>query len=168
MLTENQEKYLLKIPEDKIVKIVPFDPLIPNIVEGIKSKIRNAGINLEVKFIGASGLGISGQGDIDLYILAPEKDFEKYIPALENAFGPKVANISSHKWQFIFENHEVEMYLADPSTPSMQEQIQVFEILKNNDGLLKQYDEIKSSADGQTFREYMGRKYEFFNRILNT
>ncbi len=59
------------------------------------------------------------------------------------------------------------MYLTDPTTPSMQEQIKTFEILKNDPKLLKEYEQIKLSADGQSFREYMRRKYEFFNKILS-
>jgi len=166
MLTENQKEYLLKIPADKTVKIFPYDPKISSIVQDIKDKIVNAGINLEVKFMGASALGISGQGDIDLYILCPEKDFQAYLPRLEEIFGPKVRGITIIKWQLEKDGHEIEIYLTDPNTPSMQEQIKVFEILKNDPLLLKEYESIKSSADGQSFREYMKRKYEFFNRIL--
>lgn len=166
MLTENQEKYLQKIPADKAVKIVPFDPNIPDIVQEIKDQIANAGINLDIRFMGASALGISGQGDIDLYILCPSKDLQIYLPKLEEIFGPKVSGISIIKWQFAKDRHEIEMYLTDPSTSSLQEQIRTFEILKNSPQLLKEYEEIKSSADEKSFREYMRRKYEFFNRIL--
>jgi GrpB-like predicted nucleotidyltransferase (UPF0157 family) len=166
MLTENQKNYLQKIPADQTVKIFPFDPKTLGIVQEIKDKIKNAGINLEVSFMGASALGISGQGDIDLYIFCPEEEFQLYLPRLEQIFGSKVQGISIIKWDFEIEGHEVEMYLTDPSTPSMQEQIKVFEILKNNSQLLKEYEELKSSADGQSFGEYMRRKYEFFNKIL--
>lgn len=167
MLTESQEKYLQKIPIDKIVKIISYDPKIPGIVQDIKNKITNAGINLEVKFMGASALGISGQGDIDLYVSCPENNFQICLPKLEEIFGPKVQGITIVKWQLEKEGHEIEIYLTDPNTPSMQEQIKVFEILKNDPLLLREYEEIKSSADGKSFREYMKRKYEFFNKILN-
>lgn len=165
-LTEDQEKYLEKIPIDKKVKIVPFDPETPRIVDEIIGQVKNAVIDLEVKFMGASALGISGQGDIDLYILSPEKYFESYLPKLEEVFGPRVSGISIIKWELMRDGHEIEMYLTDPSTPSMQEQIKVFETLKNNPSLLKEYEEIKTSTNGQSFREYMRRKYEFFNKIL--
>lgn len=168
MLTENQQKYLNRIPADKTVRIVPFDPKISGIVQEIKDKVKNAGINLEVNFIGASALGISGQGDIDLYILCPEKDFQIYLPKLEEIFGQKVQEISIIKWQFERGGHEIEMYLTDPTTPSMQEQIKVFEVLKNDPRLLKEYEKIKSSSDGLSFQEYMRRKYEFLNQILSS
>ena len=165
MLTENQEKYLLKISEDKKVKIVPYDPKAKEVVVDIKNKIAKGGIDLEVAHMGASALEISGQGDIDLYILCKEEDFNMYAPRLEKLFGLKVSGISSYKWQLHINGFEIEMYLTDPKTPSMKEQIDVFEKLKNNKELLKEYESIKSSADNLSFREYMRLKYEFFNRI---
>ncbi len=167
MLTENQEKYLLKIPTNKIVRIIPFDPNVVEIVNGIKDQISRAGINLEVKFIGAAALGISGQGDIDLYIFCPKRDFQVYLPNFELIFGKKVEGIGSIKWKFDRGGHEIEMYLTDPTTPSMQDQLKVFEILNNNSKLLEEYETIKSSANGKTFREYMKIKYEFYNKIIN-
>src|SRR3989344_8953894 len=126
MLTENQEKYLLKIPEDKKVKIVPYNPRVKEVVVDIKSKITKEGIDLEVAHMGASALGIAGQGDIDLYILCKEEDFNLYIPRLEKLFGPRVSGISIYKWQLNIDGFEVEMCLADSRTPSMKEQISVF------------------------------------------
>ncbi len=166
MFTENQEKYLLKIPEDKKVKIIPYNPKVKEVVDDIKKKILEEGINLEVAHMGASALGISGQGDIDLYILCKKEDFNIYAPRIEKIFGRRVSGISIYKWQLNIDRFEVEMYLTDPKTPSMKEQIDVFEKLKNNKELLKEYESIKSSVDGSSFREYMRRKYEFFNKIL--
>lgn len=60
----------------------------------------------------------------------------------------------------------VELYLTDPNTPQMQEQIRVYELLKNNPDLLEEYGRIKKSADGMSMREYQRQKYEFYNRIL--
>src|SRR3989344_7193532 len=154
MLTENQEKYLLKISEDKKVKIVPYDPKAKEVVVDIKNKIAKGGIDLEVAHMGASALEISGQGDIDLYILCKEEDFNMYAPRLEKLFGLKVSGISSYKWQLHINGFEIEMYLTDPKTPSMKEQIDVFEKLKNNKELLKEYELIKSSANNLSFREY--------------
>ena len=166
MLTENQEKYLLKIPEDKKVKIFPYNPKAKEIVADIKRKILEEGIDLEVAHMGASALEISGQGDIDLYVLCKEEDFDAYTPRLEKLFGLRISDISIYKWQLNIDGFEIEMYLTDPKTPSMKEQIDVFEKLKNNKELLKEYELIKLSADNLSFKEYMRRKYEFFNRIL--
>ena len=166
MLTENQQIYIEKIPADKAVRIVPYDPKISDVVSNIKNEVKTAGIDLEVNFMGASALGISGRGDIDLYIFCPEKDYQIYFPKLEEIFGPKVHGISIIKWQLEKVGHEIEIYLTDPTTPSMQEQIKVFEVLKNDSVLLKKYEKMKLAYDGQSFKEYMRIKYEFFNKIL--
>lgn len=166
MLTQNQEKYLLKIPEDKKVKIVAYNPKVKEVVNDIKRRVVEGGINLEVAHMGASALGISGQGDIDLYILCNQEDFNTYLPLLEKTFGPKVPGISINRWDLQIDGFEVEMYLTDLKTPSMKRQVDVFEKLKNNKELLREYESVKLSANNLSFREYMGRKYEFFNKIL--
>jgi len=48
----------------------------------------------------------------------------------------------------------------------MKRQIRVFEILKNNERLLKEYEELKENMNGKSFREYQKRKYEFYHKIL--
>lgn len=166
MLTKAQQEYLLTIPEDKVVKIHPFDPKIPNIAKDIIDQVHSVKPDLEVLFMGASGLGISGQGDLDLYMLSSKKDFEKYLLDLTNVLGEPAIKGTSIKWQFEKDGHEIEIYLTDPTSPSMQKQVKVFEMLKNNPDLLKEYKELKESSDGLLFREYMKRKYEFYNRLL--
>ena len=166
MLTPNQEKYLLTIPDEKIVKIYPYDPGIKNAAKSIIDKIHRAGINLDIKFMGASALGIAGQGDIDLYVLCPEGEFAAYLSKLERVFGRKEQGISLIKWEFIEQGFPVELYLTDPKTLSTREHMEVFRILKSTPKFLKEYEEVKTLADGISFREYMRRKYEFFNKIL--
>lgn len=58
--------------------------------------------------------------------------------------------------------------IADSESPSMKDQVRMFEILKNNSKLLKEYEQIKFASDGLSFREYMRRKYEFFNKVLGS
>lgn len=49
----------------------------------------------------------------------------------------------------------------------MQKQIKVYEILKNDQKLLKKYENLKSSLNGKSFKKYQTKKYEFYNRILH-
>lgn len=166
MLTPNQEKYLQKIPETGRVSIKPFDQKVSSVAKIIIGEIKKIVPDLEVLFMGAAALGIAGQNDLDLYILCPEKDFGKYMTKLEEYFGKRVQGISVIKWEFAKDDFPVELYLTDPETSSTKEQIQLFEILKQNPGLLKVYEQIKLDSNGLTFREYMRGKYEFFNRVL--
>jgi len=42
----------------------------------------------------------------------------------------------------------------------------VFNLLKTNANLLKEYEKIKEEAKDLTYKQYQTRKYEFYNRIL--
>ena len=67
---------------------------------------------------------------------------------------------------FTRDNFDVELYLTDRNSPTLKEQIKTFEILRDNPKLQKEYEQIKLASNGLSFREYMRRKYEFFNKIL--
>lgn len=167
MLTPDQEKYLLTIPKNKKVKIYPFDPKVRDIANEIIQKIKEFSHNLEVLFMGASALGIAGQGDLDIYILCSPENFDKYLLGLEKIFGkPFKKNPTFIEWGFEKYGHEVQLYLTDPNTESMQEQIQLFNRLKNNSALLEEYENLKLSMDKQSFQEYQRKKYEFYNQTL--
>lgn len=68
MLTSDEEDFLNKIPVDKKVKVYPYNPKISRIADDLIASINNIYSDLEVKHMGASALGISGQNDIDIYL----------------------------------------------------------------------------------------------------
>jgi len=166
-LSPDEENFLGKIPDDKMVVIRPFDPEIPKITEEIINKVHSAAPELPVRHMGASALGISGQGDIDIYILCPKEDYEKYLPDLENAFGPRDKK-SVIEWSFQAGGHDVEMYLTDPSSEAMRKQIKIFEALRQNKHLRNEYEKLKENMNGRSFKEYQRRKYEYYHRILKS
>lgn len=90
MLTTNQQKFLQKIPENRKVSIKSFDPKARAVATDVIAEIKQTVPGLEILFMGAATLGIAGQNDLDLYILCPEKDFDKYLPKLEMKFCKKV------------------------------------------------------------------------------
>ena len=53
-------------------------------------------------------------------------------------------------------------------TKPPERQIKVFEILKSDEKLLKEYEELKLSFDGKSYKDYQRAKYEFYNKILTT
>lgn len=169
MLTNDEESFLKTISVSQKVSIKPFDNKITEISEEIISKIKKAFSDLEVLHLGASGLGISGQNDIDIYALSNPKNFNKYLPELIKIFGkPLHKHEKSIEWKFKRFGFDVEFYLTDPKSPSMQRQIQIYNILKSNKKLLKEYENLKLSFNGKNFRDYQKAKYEFYNRILTT
>lgn len=166
MLTDKQERYLQTIPEDKVIRIKFFDSRLTNIAKEIIYQVHSIHPDLEVLFLGAAALGIPGQGDLDLYICSSRTDFDKYLPNLIKVFGEPTQKGESIKWEFERGGYEVELYLTDPSTSSMQEQIKIHDMLKNSSELLEEYKKLKESSDGKSFREYQRRKYEFYNSLL--
>lgn len=166
MLTPNQEKYLLTIPEDRMVKIKPFDPKAKETAQEIIRQINSKIPDLEIFYGGASALGIAGQNDIDLNLLSAPEEYNKYIPILIELFGqPSKTNPSLVKWGFEQNGFDVELYLTDRSSPLLQEQIKTFEILRDNPSYQKEYEQIKLASNGLPFREYMRKKYKFFNKL---
>lgn len=166
MLTPNQEKYLLTIPENKVTIIKPFNPRIQELARNIISKIKEILPKVKILFMGASALGIAGQNDIDITILS-NGNFEKNHKLLNGLFGkPTKSNHTLIKWEFIQDGFDVELYLNDKISSVLQEQIDTFNLLKNNPKLLREYERIKLESKDISFKDYMRRKYEFFNRIL--
>lgn len=167
MLTENQKRYLSKISDDQMVAVAPWDARGLEIAKKIINEIKTVAPDNEVIFIGSLPLRIAGQKDIDLSVLSPAKDFPIHQPKLEAAFGkPDKLGVTSIGWHFVREGFDVGIYLTDPKTSSVQEQIDIFNLLKNNPALLKEYEQIKLSAAHKSYKEYQIAKYEFYNRVL--
>ncbi len=167
MLTKPQENYLLTTPEGKVVHINPYSADLQKIADEIIAEVKSISENIDIRLMGATGLQISGQGDLDMYMLHPAKDFHLYLPQLIELFGePAHIHEDNVEWMFEREGIEVELYLADPSTSSMAEQIRVFELLKDNDDLRDEYEKLKSDANGKPFSDYQVAKDEFYNKIL--
>lgn len=169
MLSKDEVDYLNKIPRDKKVFIHPFNPQATITAERIIELIKNMYPTLEVKHMGASALKISGQNDLDIYAFSNPIDFDKYLPGLIKIFGnPLHAHGTFIEWSFNKNGFDVQFYLTQKDSPTMQKQIEVFEILKNDPKLLKEYENLKNSLDGKYFKEYQRNKYEFYNRILHS
>ncbi len=172
MLKPNQEKYLSTLPTNIPVVIKPYEPKLKAVAEEIIGLVHKIDPHLEVLFMGAAGLGISGQGDLDLYILCLPGKFAGYLPDLKALFGePIKVKETFIAWEFTRNEIPVQLYLTDPGdeiyNTGMKEQIDIFNILKNNPSLLREYADLKVSLNGQSLREYQRQKYEFYNRVLN-
>ena len=167
MLTKDEKDYLSKIPTDKKVYIYPFDTKLAGVVKDLIQSVNNIYPDLEVKHMGASALGISGQNDIDIYAFSGPKDFDKFLHGLTKLFGePLHKHETFVEWKFKRDKFDIEFYLTAKDSETMQKQIKVFETLKNNIDLLKEYERLKESMNGKSLREYQEKKYEFFNKIL--
>ncbi len=166
MIKESQEKYLASRPDGKVVIIKPFDPKVQEVAQNILKTLREDLPDLQIHFGGASALGIAGQNDIDINILSTPEEYDKYFPIIQALFGEPSKKGSSIKWEFIQDGFDVDMYLTDKNSPNLQEQLKVFEILSQNEDLKKEYEQIKLPYGEIDYKNYMRKKYEFFNKIL--
>ena len=168
MLTKDEQDFLNKIPADKKANIYQFDTEIVNIAKNLTQSVNNTFPSLEVRHMGASALGISGQNDIDIYAFSDPKNFDKFLPELIKLFGePLHRHETFCEWKFKKEGFDIEFYLTAKDSETMQKQIKVFETLKNNSDLLKEYERLKESMNGKPFKEYQEKKYEFYHKMLD-
>lgn len=168
MLSADEEDYINKIPNNKKVFIKPYDKSVGITANSIIKRLQNELPGLEIKHMGASALEISGQNDIDIYIFSKPNEFDKYIPIVERHYGkPESAKYDSIAWKFVESGFDIELYLTDPTSNPMKKQIEVFEVLKKQSGLREEYEALKESLNGKSFKEYQKKKYEFYHRILD-
>jgi len=166
MVKESQEKYLSSLPDGRIVVVKPFDPKVKEVANRIINQLKTALPELKIHFGGAAALGIAGQNDIDINILTTPEEYDRHSPIIETIFGEPKIHGTSIKWEFVKDGFDVELYLTDKNLPSLQDQIRVFEILSQNKTLRDQYEQIKMPYGPIDFKEYMRKKYAFFNKIL--
>lgn len=167
MLTKDEIKYLKKIPADKKVQIFSYDPQIANISRYIIRSIKDIYPSLRIIHLGAAALKISGQNDIDIYVLTDPERFNEYLPGLIRLFNSPTERHKTYlSWKFVRNGHDVEVYLTDANSETMKKQIKVFEILSKNEKYSMEYETLKTKMNGRSYREYQQRKYEFYHKIL--
>ena len=165
MLTDGQKNYLSKLsPEQasRIVVIKPYDPQLSVIADAVITKIKKQIPDADIRYMGASALGISGQNDVDIYVICPKSLKEEYLGGLAPLFGEQIKN----KWHWFDGCYEVSVYLSDPEDHKFKEQLDIFSLFKTDPEVLREYEQLKTSMNGKTYKEYQIGKYEFYNRVL--
>ena len=168
MIKESQEKYLSTLPDGKTITVKPFDPKVREVANHIIAQLKAALPALPIHFGGASALGLVGQNDIDITILVTPEEYETYIPIIVELYGEPKRKGSSIKWEFVKDGFDVELYLNDKNSRNVQDQIRVFELLSQSRELRDQYEHTKLPYGEIDFKQYMRKKYEFFNKVLES
>lgn len=167
MLTPEQAKWIESL-SDRIVKIVPYDPRTEELFARVRDKIVGAlGADVAVEHGGASSLGISGQDEIDVSVVATKEQFAQYIPRLETIFGP-VRSLYPDRARFEVreDGKKIDLKIVDALHPNYVQSKQFENYLRAHPVDLARYRDLKEAADGVTTKEYYRRKTEFINEIL--
>ena len=170
MLNSIQENYLKNLSYDKskkVVHIYPWNPGLRKTAHELMLEIQKLLPGARLFFLGSAALEIPGMNDIDISIVSAGT-FDDDRKKLSDLYG---GSTDSHGrryslWEFERGGFPVELSLNNDIARQLQEQIDTCEILKQNPDSLKEYEQIKLGSEGLPFREYMRRKYEFFNRVL--
>jgi GrpB-like predicted nucleotidyltransferase (UPF0157 family) len=161
--------YSFTYPDDDHVNIQPFNPGSVVVAKFIIRQIKKIDCKLKVYFIGSSALRIKGNNDIDIYVACNTGDFDQNYSKLKKVFG-KPANIKNNfvEWSFKKNIFHVDLVLINQDTPRFKEQIYIFQTLKKNRRILKEYIELKESLNGKSTRDYIQGRMKFFNRLLRS
>jgi flavin-dependent dehydrogenase/GrpB-like predicted nucleotidyltransferase (UPF0157 family) len=170
MLTPEQEKWISHLSDEDKVSVVPWDSACSRIFEKIKEKIQvNAGKDLEVFHRGASGLGISGQDEVDVYIPVSPNEFKSLEIVFNGFLGePKsIYPLQRIRYTIRQDGKRVDIFIVNKEHSDWTNSIKFENYLRNNPDALESYRILKENGNGLTIREYYRRKVEFINSILS-
>lgn len=169
MLTEQQKNWLNHLSDTNVVKIVPYNPRVKEVFRQQQSEIQSVlGKDTIVLHKGASAWGISGKGDVDIYIPVPAEQFDSSFEQLKQSLGEPGSHYSLERvrWNRIVEDIEVEIFLANKDATFYKDSLAFWEYMETHPEALEEYRILKEQAEGTTSREYYTRKTIFINKIM--
>jgi GrpB-like predicted nucleotidyltransferase (UPF0157 family) len=169
MITPEQEKWLLHLSDTDVVKIYPADPKANEKFEKIKQQIQSVlGKNINVLHKGATSLGISGQGELDIYIPVSAKDFDSMVNSVANIFDKPKSFYPLERARFItfIDNTKAEIFVINENGKDWVNSCKFENFLQKNPETLEAYKILKEKGQGLSTRTYYLRKIEFINDIL--
>lgn len=169
MLTEDQERWIKALgSKTNKIKIVPYDPKTKEVFEKIKKEIRTVLGEIEVHHHGATGLGISGQGEIDCYVPVPKNSFDGYVEKMARYFGPAGSNYPLRRARFVkyIDGIKIEIFIINEKHFDWINCLKFENYLKSHTEAFEAYKKLKEDCEGLSVAEYYRRKTEFINDIL--
>lgn len=170
MITPEQEKWLSHLDDSDSVKIYPFDPTSAEKFEKVKKQTqRLLGEDVNVKHRGATSLGISGQGELDIYIPIAEEKFDEFVSLVEKLFGKPGSIYPLERARFVtyIDNTKAEVFVINEKCAGWLDGCKFENYLKENPDALDSYQKLKEEGRGLSTQAYYRRKIEFINDILD-
>ncbi len=160
-----------KFSKTQKVEIKKHDPELFQIVSDVRTKFRKLlGKTVEIEHRGSSALGISGAGEVDLYLrVKNRKDFQVAFEKLKKEFGEPGSYYPDEpraRFNKIYKGVEFEQMLVLESAPDEYEGQLFFNYMKNKPELLKKYEAIKRKYAQVSKYKYQIEKSRFVRKIL--
>jgi GrpB-like predicted nucleotidyltransferase (UPF0157 family) len=168
-LTQEQQQWIAHLDDSNAVRIFPYDPTSAEKFQTIRELIQNTlGEHVDVVHRGASSLGISGQGELDIYVPSNTSEFESRLELLINIFGKPGSVYPSERARFVsyIDKTKAEIFLMNTASQGWLDGLMFEQYLRENPESLDEYRQLKESGDGLSTRKYYRRKLEFINSIL--
>lgn len=169
MLTKADIKWLKHLSNSKKVKIVPYNPKVKKVFEKQKKEILDIlETNIEVLHLGATGMSISGQGEIDLVIPVSLGRFDEVMEKIKKVYGEPRSFYPNNRARFHHrqDSIDIEIVVINQDSKGWKRNIAFENYLKKHPEALEAYRTLKESNDGIGTRDYYRKKIEFINDIL--
>lgn len=169
MITPEQEKWLSHLLDDNSVEIFPYDEASVEKFELIKKQIQDRlGEEVSVVHKGATSLGISGQGELDVYLPVAPSSFGIFVGHLTEMFGKPRSHYLAQRAAFVtsINDTKVEVFVINQDSDDWRRSETFEKYLKNNQDALKAYETLKENNAGKSTQAYYRSKIEFINEIL--
>lgn len=169
MLSSEQKKWLSKLSDIKTISVIPYNPKNRLVFNKIKKDLIDNIGDIRVSLRGSTFLGISGQGEVDLYIPVAKKDFNIYLKKLINYLGDPGSIYDLRRVRFVkyIDNIKIEIFLINKNSRDWINGCKFENFLKHSTKYLDEYERIKKKYDGFSVRQYYTAKIKFINKILN-
>jgi len=168
MLTAEQKEWLNHLSNTDKISIIPYNPKNKLIFKQIKQNLIELLGKVQISLRGSTLLGISGQGEIDLYIPVAKKDFNDYLKKLISYLGKPGSIYEFRRVRFVkyIDDIKIEIFLINKNSKDWKYSRKFENFLKRNPKYLLEYEKIKSKCDGFSVRQYYTAKVKFINKIL--
>lgn len=168
MLTAGQKKWLNYLSDTEKISIIPYNPKNKEIFKLIKKDLIKILGKIRISLCGSTFLGISGQGEIDLYIPVAKKHFNPYLEKLISYLGKPGSVYEFRRVRFIkfIDGIKIEIFLINKNSNDWINSRKFENFLKHNVKYLVEYEKLKSKCNGSSVRQYYTAKVKFINKIL--
>ena len=170
MITPEQENWISHLDDTKKIKIISYNPKVKTVFKEMKKEIQKVLGEVKVKHCGATSLGISGQGEIDLYIPVSGNFFNECLEKLIKRFGKVGSVYPLRRARFVkyVDEIKVEIFLINKESDDWKNCVKFENYLKQYPEALGEYKKLKEESEGLTVQEYYRKKLEFINKIINS